>query len=242
VASAVVTGLLLEPSERMPAAAAVPAPGPATLDEPALSARFEALGAENAMLGQRIAELETRLASALGARAAEAEPLAPTRTAVPVESAAATVAAPGPRPLDPDFVASVDQALDEIRAREEQQREEKRKELQAQRIEERLTRYQETLGLSNAQVRDMRSVLIAQDDKREALRASMEGGEGDRRTMFEGMRTIRDETNSALSGFLSAEQLRLYQEQEEGEFRGFERGRRGDGGPGGGFGGQPGGG
>ena len=113
-----------------------------------------------------------------------------------------------------------------IKAREDAARELKRKELQAVRIEEKLTELETKLGLNHRQTSDLRDVLIAQDDKREALFTSMREAQGDPRDMREGFRTIRDETFAALETFLTPEQVEGYKQSEERDWGrgGGERG------------------
>jgi len=190
----------------------------------------------NASLATRVQQLEARLGE-LTASAAR-QPLASGAQQVPSEEALNVAAALGQGQVTPTFIASVDQALDTIRAREEEEREAKRKELRAQRIEERLVDLREKLGLSGTQVRDMRTTLLTQEEKREALFETMRDGGGDRRSMFEGMRTIRDETNASLQSFLTPAQFDGYSQTEDG--RGWDGGPPPDGGGrrgGGGFGG-----
>jgi hypothetical protein len=139
----------------------------------------------------------------------------------------------------PEFVATVGRALEEIRAQEEAEREAARQEMMRQRIEDRVARLQESLGLSNVQTRDMRTVLLDQESKRDELFASMRDGQGDPMSMRESMRTLRDETSTALQGILTADQYQTYRETERDDFRGgfggdFGRGNRGGGGTGGG--------
>jgi hypothetical protein len=112
--------------------------------------------------------------------------------------------------------------MDAIKAREEAEREARRKEMQAARIEDRVTRLQQELGLNNRQTSDLRTALIAQDDQREALFTSLREGQGDPRDARESFRAIRDQTHATLQGFLTQEQFRGYLETEESDF-----GRRG---------------
>lgn len=203
------------------------APGavtPSTLSSDAERALVE-LRLDNAALRERLAALEARLGE-----------LASTRTPLALESTGAAgiepaLAAHVDAPefaVDDDFVASVGRALDQIEAKEEAARELRRKELQALRIEERVTRLQQELGLTNRQASDVRTALIAADDKREVLFASLRESQGDPRDLREGFRTLRDETYAALSGVLTPEQLETFRRGDESDF-----GRRDFGGPGG---------
>jgi septal ring factor EnvC (AmiA/AmiB activator) len=193
---------------------------------------LDELRLENASLQDRLASLEARLAESQSSRTPVLTLSADTpEMAAPLASDGGMRAA---TMLDvtPEFVASVDQALDKIKAREDAERELRRKEQQAQRVEERVTKLQAELGLNNRQSSDLRTTLIAQDDKREALFNSMRDGEP--RDMRESMRTLRDETHTALQSFLTPAQFEAYQKSEESEW-----GRRGPGGGGDFGGGRP---
>jgi hypothetical protein len=184
----------------------------------------------NASLRQRVEALEVRLAEVQSARTAVAVD-SPIEVLASDELAAERHALDGEASeLTPAFVDSVGQALEKIKQREDAEREKKRKELQAQRVEERVARLQQELGLNNRQTSDLRTALITQDDKRDALFANMRDGVGDPRDMRDSFRVIRDETYTTLQGILTAEQLEGFKKSEEMEF-----GRRGPGdfGPGG---------
>lgn len=199
--------------------------------EPAPSASLpaEALAelqhSQTALL-QRVASLEARLTEALNARtaaapAAAAEELAKSPTD---ELLAASRRTPdAPRELSPAFVASVEQALTRIQDAEEAEREKARKELQARRIEDRVARLQQELGLTNHQATEVRTALITQDEKREALFLGMREGTGDPSIMRDSLRTLRDESHAELQRILTPEQFAAYQASEEAEFgrRGF---------------------
>ena len=187
---------------------------------------LDQLRLENSGLRLKLDELERRLSDSLTARV-------PLESA-PLETASAASDSPELAALlsgdvTPDFVARVDQAMATIKAREEAEREVKRKELQAQRIEQRITDLQTKLGLNSRQASDLRTVLIDEDDKREKLFASMRDSQ-DPRDMREGFRTLRDETYAALERVLTPEQFEGYKQSEERDW-----GR----GPGGGRGGPP---
>ncbi len=225
VVSAVVTSLLLEPprGESAPLErSATAAPADPALDATRLAADLDELRLSDSALSARMTDLESRLALTVSTREPVERAVEDERSRATAEVAAALGL--DPTALSPTFVASVDQALSEIRAREEREREARRKELLLERLDERLVELQQDLGLTNPQVREMRSALITQDDKRSALWESMRE-EGDRRTIFEGMRTIRDETHTALKAILTPEQFESYVQTEEGDFR-----RRGFGG------------
>jgi hypothetical protein len=198
---------------------------------PELQRRIDELRISNTALLERVAALEIRLAESLSARQAVA--VESQTGAAGVELAAADVRSQFQSGLEltPAFLESVDAALQRIEAREAAEREVERKQQRAERIEERLKRLQEELGLNSKQTTDMRTALLTQEQKREALFESMEDGGGDRREMRESFRTIRDETYAALESILTPDQLAAYRQSEESEFG--RRGFGGDGPPGG---------
>jgi len=193
---------------------------------------LEELRLENASLQERLATLEARLAESQSARTPVAVQSADAAERVAPLASDGGMQAATMLDVTPEFVASVDQALDRIKAREDAERELRRKELQALRVEERVTKLQAELGLNSRQSSDLRTTLIAQDDKREALFSSMRDGEP--RDMRESMRALRDETHTALQSFLTPAQFEGYQKSEESEW-----GRRGPGGGGDFGGGRP---
>ena len=188
-----------------------------------LSREFDDLRMENAALSERLAALEARLAELQGTRTPVATAREESRTERLADDAPDAVLRDGSAlEVTPAFVASVGRALDEIKAKEEAEREAKRKELQAQRIEERVTRLQQELGLTNRQASDLRTALIAQDDKREALFVGMRDGVGDPRDLRESFRVMREETNATLQTVLTPDQFNGYLQRED-----FDFGRRG---------------
>ncbi len=206
-------------SEREPRARAAELQGVASAPSGSLSSRgLDELRMENAALTARLTALETRLAELQSTRT----PALPSGEERSVERLADDSLDAG-RPassleVTPAFVASVSTALDAIKAREEAERETKRKELQAQRIEERVAKLQQDLGLNNRQASDLRTALITQDDKREALFQGMRDGLGDPRDMRESFRVIRDETHASLQTVLTPEQFAGFQKTEDSDF------------------------
>lgn len=195
----------------------------ATLD---VARELDQLRLENSGLRLKLEELERRMAETLTARVPlESAPLETARAASDSPELAALLAGD----VTPDFIARVDQAMATIKAREEAEREVKRKELQAQRIEQRITDLQTKLGLNTRQASDLRTILIDEDDRRDKLFVAMRDSQ-EPRDMREGFRAIRDETYAALERVLTPEQLEGYKQSEE-----WGRG------PGGGRGGPPGG-
>jgi hypothetical protein len=136
------------------------------------------------------------------------------------------------------LVASVGDALGQIRDQEREERQVSMAEAQAERLEERLTELQTDLGLSQYQVDELRPVLTAQNERRAELFAG--GWENvDRGSMRENMQAIREETDKALSTILTGEQLEGYNQSARGDRGGF--GGFGGGGGGGDRGGNRGG-
>lgn len=205
---------------------------------------LDELRMENSALKARLGALEARLnelsssRTPVESRSVEAAQVAGSRVVEGDELASQAIQ------VTPAFVDSVGQALDTIRAREDAEREARRKEIQAQRIEDRVAKLQQELGLTNRQSSDLRTALIQQDDKREALFTSMREGTGDPNTMRDSFRSMRDETYATIQGFLTPEQFAAFQKSEESDFgrRGFDFGPGGGRPDSGGFGGGPGGG
>lgn len=183
------------------------------------SRALDELRMENAALTERLSALEARLAELQSTRT----PAAPSGGESPAERPADDAPGAVLRPdlvfdVTPAFVTSVGKALDTIHAREEAEREAKRKELQAQRVEERVAKLQQELGLNHRQATDLRTALITQDDKREALFQGMRDGLGDPRDMRESFRVIRDETHASLQTVLTPEQFAGYLKTEDSDF------------------------
>ncbi|HEX6886284.1 MAG TPA: hypothetical protein VF530_23115 [Planctomycetota bacterium] len=202
-----------------------------TLDEGGASSEVAALRRGQTELLQRLAALEQRLAELASTRTAAAPSALQPATQPgdgPTAAVARELAGEAPE-LTPDFVASVEAALGRIQKAEEAEREKTRKELAAQRIEERVTRLQQELGLTNRQASDVRTALLTQDEKRETLFAGMRDGTTDPAQVRDTFRTLRDDTHAELQRVLTADQYAAFVRSEEREF-----GRRGDfGGPGG---------
>jgi hypothetical protein len=235
--AALATRALVDGSPRTEAPARAVESAPAADASAETQRVLEDLRVANAQLQARLATLEARVGEVQSGRTA----VAPESTRV--ELATSEVLAPETRSLaalagpelSPQFVDSVGQAMEKIRDKEEAEREKKRKELQAQRVEERVTRLQRDLGLNNRQSGDLRTAFLTQDEKREQLFQGMRDGQGDPRDMKETFRTLRDETLTTIQGILTPEQYTAFQKTEEDEF-----GRRGFGGDFGGRDGGPG--
>ena len=189
------------------------------------SSELEDLRQSQTALLQRIAALESRLAEVQNARTAAAPERALEEKYQTTDALLSALQGSSEAPLEltPEFVASVERALTRIQDAEQAERDKTRKEQQAQRIEERVTRLQQELGLNNRQTSDLRTALITQDEKREALFTSMREGNGDPSTMRESFRTLRDDAQAELQRILTPAQYTAYQASEESEFgrRGF---------------------
>jgi hypothetical protein len=192
------------------AAESAPAPNAPELGD--LRRLLDDLRLESSALGARIAALEAR--SEVGS------PLQDGAGRVPVEASRPPGA--GARESDgleldlsPAFVASVGRALEAIQAREDEERERAREEMQARRIEERVARLQEELGLTNRQASDLRTTLLAMDDKREELFTSLREGSTDPREVRDSFRGLRDEMDQRLQAFLTPEQFEAFARQEQ---------------------------
>jgi len=204
----------VEPESRVASepAAVQPASAERALDE---------LRMENTTLKERLAALEARLDTLASARTPLAAERADT-AALSSEGHAGASESTEDVAVDDDFVASVGRALDEIQRKDDAKREQKRKEQQAQRVEERVTQMQQELGLSNRQASDVRTALIAADDKRAAMFDSLRDAEGDPRDLREGFRTLRDDTLASMKTILTPEQYETFRKNEE-----QDNGRRG---------------
>jgi len=241
--AALTTSLIVD--NRAPAASApastASTPARSAEESAALAEELRGLREENVALHQRLDDLEALIAQEMSRVPIEAVDATRKDGATPKEASqvAAILGDGGSGELPPAFVASVGQALKEIRDEEDRQREIKRAEERQARVEERVGELQEELGLSSYQTGELRVALTGLEEKREALRQQIDDGGGDRREMFEGFRTLYEETNAQLQTILSPEQFDQYQQSDRNRFGGF--GRRGEGGPGGPPGGQTGG-
>lgn len=191
-------------------------------DAPDFARELDELRLQNAGLRDQLEALERRLAESVSTRT----PLEPTAVPTHLVGGSAELAGLLAGHVSPEFVERVGEAMATIEAREAAAREEKRKVLQAERIEKKLVELETKLGLTNRQTSDLRTVLIDQDDRREALFAKMREVEGDPRDMREGFRTLRDETYAQLETILTPEQFEGYKQSEEREWGrgGGERG------------------
>ena len=118
--------------------------------------------------------------------------------------------------------------LDVIASKEEAdrlEREGKRLQATQDRVNERVERYRDELGLDSRQANDMARVLVEEELKRDELFSQMrEGGGMGRESIREGMMEIRDVSRDELSRILTPEQYDGYVEMSEWRGGGRERG------------------
>jgi len=124
-----------------------------------------------------------------------------------------------------DLVAST---LTQIRDQEDVDREIARDEREAVRLQARVDRMSEDLGLYGTQASQLYDTLWNESAKRDDLRDAMRSGTGDMDAVRDEMRGLRDDTALALEQFLTAEQIEAYNESNTGW-----GGRNGGGGRGG---------
>jgi hypothetical protein len=201
-----------------------------------VSQQLATLERQNSELLARLVELEQRQLMAEANRqpvmdtSTESEELAKLKD----EYGKLVTAMNDPQAALPDTLrAGVSQALEDIRAQEEQEREEQQKVAAEKRLEDRIGKLASDLGLDNTQVGAMRDILMTESDTRTEMFTKMREG-GDFGNMREEMGNLRDSTNDALSKVLTPIQMEQYKESggSGGGFRGAVRG--GDTGGGGG--------
>lgn len=135
----------------------------------------------------------------------------------------------------PDFELAVAAAIENIEAREREERDAEREARELERIEERLADMRTKLGLDQFQETEMRTLMIDSMHKMDETRDLMRSGEMDRGEIREAFDDIRTDADATLQGILTPSQYQQYQDENMG---GFGGGRQ----RGGGFGGGPGGG
>jgi hypothetical protein len=112
--------------------------------------------------------------------------------------------------------------------RDREERDERRREAMEERMDERVAKLTEELGLNGYQAGEMKRILTDEQTTRDEFFTKMrEGGNWDREAMRDSMEEIRTTSRTALQTVLSASQYDQYVEQDSG-FGGF--GRRGGGG------------
>ncbi len=207
-------------------------------------------------LGERVGEL-ARATEALEARLAELElrPQATERAAL-ADSGNPTATSGGAAPYagsspevmsvlaSQQFQDQVGVILGDLQDRERLERDQRRDDAEADRLEERLVDLTERLGLYGNQVDSMRTILT---DERLARNAAVAKARdlGDWGSMRTAMGEVRETSNAALKSVLSEEQMTKYTDYQSsqgfGSMFGGGRSRGGDRGSGGAGGGDRGG-
>jgi hypothetical protein len=188
---------------------------------PAAPARVEARPADTAWRGELERELQT-LRERVDALELEPAPLAREAVAAAVEPASAAPLAPAAAIEAERLQDSVAEALEAIRSAERQQAAAEQQQRELQRIDERVARLAEPLGLTPAQQADLRTLMLTQRQERDALESLRDQG-GDRTAYRSAMEELRKRDDDALARLLTPEQLQAYQAREQ-ERNGDQRG------------------
>jgi hypothetical protein len=226
-----------------------PAPEPAQVVSPDddlladLAASLKRVEEENQELADRVSGLEGQLALVRPERQPAAA--APASDAVAVDDELKDLAAalrdPDSVPPPASFQESVNRALQNIRADEEHERDERRRQAYEERLDERLSELALDLGLTKNQSDGLRSLYLEQNERR--MQLMDEARDGNWSTMRDSFREMREQMDQRLAQILTPDQLQRYNEQA-GDGRGWggpgfggpDRGGRdrgGNGGPGG---------
>lgn len=141
-------------------------------------------------------------------------------------------------PLPPNLRNGVTEALKEIRAEEDRERDERRTAARVERMEGYLTRMSDELGLAPYQTDELRTLFTDMDTKRNELIQTARDAR-DFNGVREAMRDMRTESEEGLARILTPAQKQQYEEADLGPspLRGFGGGgpdRRGAGGNSGG--------
>jgi hypothetical protein len=207
-------------------------------------AEFEKLRVENAMLAQRLNQIETGSGAARAALQTPETVLSSDEVSALkqlVQASAPSPASPGAAPV---LYANVKGALEDIRAKEDAEREERRRQAEAERLERDLERMTTELALAPYQTEELRRVLTERNDLRAQVFEQMRDGSGDFEAMREQGRANIERLEGQIKASLSEEQFAGFQEKfglmnfggrNSGGFRGFGRTGGGGGGGGGGF-------
>jgi hypothetical protein len=185
------------------------------------------LRADNAALMDRVRALEQMKPAVEPSRTQVALEPAPEQAAKTREIVALAAALTDPNaPLPENLKSGVAEALEAIRAEEEAERERRRQEAAAKRLEERVQRYVDELGLNAYQAGELRVAMTLEESKRNALFAEMREGDGDFTQVRERMGEIRDEAQKTITNALTPEQYEKYRESSRRDFGrgGFDRG------------------
>lgn len=208
-------------------------PGAAAADSN-LDRQVQALQAEDLMLADKIAALESRLDSsggALGSRQVVGEGVAsfaPEELAA-LKQLAQSMPADG-APVPPDFFGSVAEVVDQLEEQEEAERDARRREMELARFDEQLVEMRAELGLDDRQSDEMRGYYMQRMDNREQIMDEVRES-GDWFSIRDRMGESQDLYDAAIEGVLSPAQYEQYKEEfDRGGFPGFN--------PGGGRGGR----
>jgi hypothetical protein len=197
-------------------------PAPSSLAAESL----QAANAESAELAQQLREFERKhdaLLARLEALERRPEPEARVELAPASAGDVATSSDGDAAALAPEVVQeSVVQALETIRAEERAEAAREREKRELERIEERLTRASEELGLAPGQTDDLRALMLRQRAERDALEAQREAG-ADRATYRAAVEEQRKRDLLTLTSILSPAQFEAYQKRDAA--RGDDRGR-----------------
>ena len=169
---------------------------------------LEALREETRALAARIERLERHpIPEGRQPLVVEASPTAE----LPREDAAARPAVDLPPEL---LLDQVGEALSRIRAEEQAEEQRRADERQAQRLEERLARLSDELGLAPQQVRELRTLWIAQEERRQELRLRLQESR-DRQAYLEERKEQHAANEEELARILTPSQLEGLRQREE---------------------------
>jgi hypothetical protein len=201
----------------------------ASTEEPAML-ELSNLRRETQDLRMRIAELEARSDASTSEPPARKPAPPPDKATEDLSESAALRT--GDASSQPMLTAQVEQALTDIRAAEDAERAERRKEAMEIALESRVDQLAQDLGLASWQKNELRTALGTAQEKREELWESLrESPErwAIRDSFRDQMRAISDETHQALSGFLTEDQLQHFEAETPPWFRGgFDEREDGD--------------
>jgi len=212
----IASGLRASEAPRRAVESAQSSAAPTSAETERLARALEELQLEGQALRARLEALEQRPEPA--ARLALEPAMAPSTPAPGANDSAAVPL------LSAELPETVRATLEEIRAEERAAEEAEREAREAERREERLARLQEELGLSNAQVTDLRTWMIEARTAREELERQREDG-GDRTTLRSARAELRTRDEASLQRILTPAQFQAWQERES---RDDERAARGE--------------
>ena len=210
--------------------------------EDEILARLTALQQTADANARRIEDLEAApaLAPVGGARTDAAGLTEDEVRALISEVSAAEVGEPGTM-----AAATVERVLEQREERERLERDQRRAAERERRVEDRLAKMQQELGLDLGQMNQMRALYLERDAKRDEMRQTIrqgfEDGTMNRESMGELWKTMQTEHETALQGILTPGQFEQYQESGYDDpwgGRGGRGGRGGDNGGGNGRGGR----